>query len=140
MIDVSNELRALQTQTEWPIPTRWELQVGLIISPDTSAGTSGPWTGSFAAAQFFGSIECSIESATITEPLQLVFGPGNYPLIAAINGVPGLGNTFPVIAQQVRVRIGQVVLNADPGLAYGLLTTWRWTISTLIGITAPAIT
>ena len=140
MIDVSNELRALQTQTEWPIPTRWELQVGLIISPDTSAGTSGPWTGSFAAAQFFGSIECSIESATITEPLQLVFGPGNYPLIAAINGVPGLGNTFPVIAQQVRVRIGQVVLNADPGLAYGLLTTWRWTISTLIGITAPAFT
>lgn len=140
IIDVRNDLRALQAQTEWPIPTRWELQIGLTIGPNTSAGTSVPWTGGIGAAQFVGAIESAIESATIVEPLNLIFGPGTYPLTAAIAGVPGLGNTFPVIAQQVRVRVAQVILNSDPGLASGFTTTWNWTISTLIGLTAPAIT
>jgi hypothetical protein len=140
VIDVRNDLRALQVQTEWPIPTRWELQIGLTIQPDTLAGTAVPWPGAPSAAVFGGSIDTSIESASVSQQLQLTAGPGVYPLVAAQAGILGLSATFPVVAQQVRVLIAQVGLNPDQNLASGTTTNWIWQISTMIGLTAPAIT
>lgn len=137
LIDVRNDLRALQSQTEWPIPTRWELQIGVLIEPDTELGTAIPWPG-INAASFLGSIDTSIESASVAQPLQL--GPGVWPLVAAQANTPGLTATFPVVAQQVRVSFFQVVLNQDRNLAIGQTTNWVWKISTMIGLTAPAIT
>jgi len=140
IIDVSQDLRALQAQTEWPIPTRWELQFGFAINPDTASGTGAQWTGGPNAAIVFGTIDTSIESAAVSQQLALTAGPGVYPFQAAQAGTLGLQATFPVVAQQVRVRVGAIVLNQDPGLALGTTTTWRWSISTMVGLTAPAIT
>jgi len=140
VLDVSNDLRSLQAQTEWPIPTRWELQFGVSIGPDTASGTGATWTGGPATASFFGTLDTSIESASVSQQLVFNNGIGVYPFTAAQTGVAGLGVTFPVIAQQVRVRFGGIVLVQDPALALGVTTTWRWSISTMVGLTAPAIT
>lgn len=124
------------SQTEWPIPTRWEIQIGLTIT--CIAGGAGPWPGATGTLNLQGTIETAIESASAVQAIQLVNGPGVYPFVAALAGVLGLGPTFPVIAQQVRVRFDRLTLLADPALS-GPATTWSWSVSTMIGLTAPAI-
>lgn len=135
LIDLSSTSQGL-TQTEWPIPTRWEIQIGLVIT--CVNGTFSSWPGASQTAGFQGGIETAIESAGIVQPISLIFGPGVYPFVAASAGIPGLSATFPVVAQQVRVRYQRVELVSDPNLS-GLPSTWAWSINTMIGLTAPAI-
>ena len=118
-------------QAEWPIPTRFELQLGLTLS--CVAGGPATWSAAAGAFSVLGRIEGNVESAQVTQNVNLFFGPGAYPLTAAINGVPGLGSTFPVMAQVVRVRIDQVRALPDFTLAG---QTWAWTVSALCGLTS----
>jgi len=118
-------------QAEWPIPTRFELQLGLSLS--CVAGGPASWNAAAQAFTVLGSIEGSVESATVTQVVSLPFGPGAYPLLAAINGVPGLSTTFPVIAQVVRVRLTSVRALPDLTLAG---QTWAWTVNAVCGLTS----
>lgn len=137
VIDLGSTSQGL-TQTEWPIPTRWEIQVGLTLT--CTNGVFSSWPGALQTANFQGAIETAIESASVVQPLALNLGPGVYPFLAASLGVTGLGVTYPVVAQQVRVRYLQVQLNADPNLSTGgVSSTWAWSVATMIGLTAPAI-
>lgn len=136
VIDLANTSQGL-SQTEWPIPTRWEIQIGLVLTCTNGAFPS--WPGANQTAAFQGGIETAIESAGIVQPINLNLGPGVYPFVAASAGVLGLSATFPVVAQQVRVRFLQLQLVSDPNLAAQISSTWAWSISTMIGLTAPAI-
>lgn len=118
-------------QAEWPIPTRFELQFGLTLS--CVAGGPATWTAATEAFSVLGRIEGNVESAQVTQVISLPFGPGAYPLLAAVNGVPGLGSTFPVIAQVIRVRIDRVRALPDFTLAG---QTWAWSVSALCGLTS----
>lgn len=118
-------------QAEWPIPTRFELQLGLSLS--CVAGGPASWTAAAQAFDVFGAIEGSVESAMVTQTVALQFGPGAYPLQAALNGVPGLSSTFPVIAQFVRVRLTGVRALPDLSLAN---QTWAWTVNAVCGLTS----
>lgn len=135
VIDLSSTSQGL-SQTEWPIPTRWEIQIGLGLV--CTNGAFSKWPGT-TGANFEGGIETAIESAGVVQPITLNFGPGVYPFIAAVQGVPGLGSTFPVVAQQVRVRYLKLQLNSDQNLSGPISSTWAWSINTMIGLTAPAI-
>jgi hypothetical protein len=115
-------------QSEWPIPTRWELQLGLTL---TNLTNGVPWNGAVAAFDLRGSIVSSVESAEVSQEARLVFGPGVYPLTAAINGVPGLSATFGVVGQTVRVRFDRLICNNDLALAG---TRWAWSVSTVCGL------
>lgn len=117
-------------QSEWPIPTRWELQLGLTLQ---NLSNGQPWSGQTSAFNLRGSIVSSVESAEVVQDIQLVFGPGVYPLTAAVNGVMGLGSTFAVIGQTVRVRFDRLLCNNDLGLAG---TRWAWSVSTVCGLTS----
>ena len=118
-------------QAEWPIPTRWELQFSLDLA--CIAGGPATWGAAPGAFDVVGSIESSVESAMVTQVVALPFGPGCYPLTAAINGVPGLTTTFPVIGQFVRLRVSRITAVIDPTLAG---QTWAWTFSALCGLTS----
>lgn len=118
-------------QAEWPIPTRFEIQLGLSLS--CVAGGPASWTAAANAFNVVGSLEGSVESATVTQVIELPFGPGAYPLQAALNGVPGLASTLPVIAQVVRVRLVSVRALPDFNLAG---QTWAWTVNALCGLTS----
>ena len=118
-------------QAEWPIPTRFELQLGLSLS--CVAGGPASWTAATQAFTVLGVIEGSVESATVTQVVSLPFGPGAYPLTAAVSGIPGLGSTFPVIAQVLRVRLSAVQATPDPTLAG---QTWAWSVNALCGLTS----
>lgn len=118
-------------RAEWPIPVRWELQLGLELSPVSGGGTI--WNGATGALNIRGSIESSVESASVTQGVQLVFGPGVYPLLAAVNGIPGLSSTFPVIGQTVIVRVNELEQAPDLNLAG---QTWRYTVSVVCGLTS----
>ena len=117
-------------QSEWPIPTRWELQLGLTLTCLT-----GPqaWNGQTGAFDLRGSITSSVESAEVVQAVQLSFGPGVYPLTAAVNGIPGLSSTFPVIGQTVRVKFDSILCGLDFNLAS---TRWAWSVSTVCGLTS----
>lgn len=80
-----------------------------------------------------GHIESSVESAMVSQGVQLIFGPGVYPLTAAVNGIAGLASTFPVIGQVVRVKLDEVSLAPDLSLAS---TTWQWTVNCVCGLTS----
>jgi hypothetical protein len=69
----------------------------------------------------------------VTQAVNLPFGPGCYPLTAALNGIPGLATTFPVIGQFLRVRVTRITAVIDPTLAN---QTWAWTFSALCGLTS----
>lgn len=118
-------------RAEWPIPVRWELQLGLELSPVSGGGTI--WNGATAALNVRGTIESSVESASVTQGVQLVFGPGVYPLQAAVNGIAGLGSTFPVIGQTVIVRLNELEQAPDVNLSG---QTWRYTVSCVCGLTS----
>lgn len=118
-------------QTEWPIPTRWELQIGLDLA--CLAGGPATWNADPGALRIIGSIQSSVESASVVQPIDLFFGPGVYPLQAAVNGVPGLGSTFPVVGQTVRVRIERVIADQSDALSG---KTWGWTVNALAGLTS----
>lgn len=118
-------------RAEWPIPTRWELQLGLVLAPVSGGATT--WTGGTGALNITGSIESSVESASVTQAVSLIFGPGVYPLTAAVQGINGLSSTFPVIGQTVFVRIDALEQGFDVNLAG---QTWRWTVSCVCGLTS----
>jgi hypothetical protein len=117
-------------QTEWPIPTRWELQLGLALTCLNGSQAFNGATGSF---NLRGAIVSSVESAEVSQAVELVFGPGVYPLVAAVNGVLGLGSTFAVVGQTVRVRFDRIDLAPDRALAS---TRWAWTVQTVCGLTS----
>lgn len=129
-IDLTAISNANQLRAEWPIPVRWELQLWLSLQCLT---TDIPWNGQPGSLSVIGAIETSVESATVVQPVQLSFGPGVYPLTAAVNGVPGLSSTFPVIGQTVITRINRLQLGNDVGLAN---TSWAWKVNTVCGLTA----
>lgn len=129
-IDLTAISNANQLRAEWPIPVRWELQLWLSLQCLT---TDIPWNGQPGSLSVFGAIETSVESATVVQGVALTFGPGVYPLTAAVNGVPGLGSTFPVIGQTVITRIARLELGNDVGLAS---TSWAWKVNTVCGLTA----
>jgi len=116
-------------QAEWPLPTRWELQFGLGLT--CIAGGPAQWTAPNGTLNVRGAIESSVESAMCTQIIDLAFGPGVYPLTAAQAGIVGLSNTFPVIAQVLRVRLTDLVLASDPSLAG---QTWSWNVNVLCGL------
>ncbi len=117
-------------RAEWPIPTRFELQIQLALS--AVAGGVTTWTGNSGALNLIGSIESSVESASVTQEVNLLFGPGVYPLTAAINGgIQGLSATFPVIGQTVILKFDRVLQTPDVALAG---QTWRWTVSAVCGL------
>jgi len=118
-------------QAEWPIPTRWELQLGLELS--CVAGGPATWQGATGALNIRGHIESSVESASVSQGVQLLFGPGVYPLQAAVNGIAGLSSTFPVIGQVVRVKLDEVEAAPDLNLAG---QTWAWTVNVVAGLTS----
>lgn len=118
-------------QAEWPVPTRWELQLGLELS--CIAGGPATWNGATGSLNIKGHIESSVESAMVSQGVQLIFGPGVYPLQAAVNGIPGLSSTFPVMGQVVRVKIDEVVLGPDLALAG---QSWAWTVQCVCGLTS----
>ena len=118
-------------RAEWPIPTRWELQIQLALSPVSNATT---WTGAGGVLLLLGSLESSVESAAVVQEVRLgEYGPGVYPLTAAVNGVQGLGATFPVIGQTVILKVDGVEQGPDLNLAN---QTWRWTVSAVCGLTS----
>jgi hypothetical protein len=78
-----------------------------------------------------GSIDASVESASTSQVIDLAFGPGVYPLVAAQAGILGLSNTFPVIAQVLRVRLTDIVASNDAVLAN---QTWSWSVNTVCGL------
>jgi len=116
-------------RAEWPIPTRFELQLQLALAP--VAGGATTWSGSPGALNLLGSIESSVESASVTQEVNLLFGPGVYPLTAAQAGVMGLSNTFPVIGQTVIAKVDRVLQTPDLALAN---QSWRWTVSAVCGL------
>lgn len=118
-------------QTEWPIPTRWEIQLSLSLV--CLQGGLTAWVGSNFALNVQGHIDSSVESAAIRTDVSLPFGPGPYPLIAAVNGIQGLGSTFPVIGQTVRLRIDGLTQTFDPSLSG---STWQWTVNAVAGLTS----
>ena len=69
----------------------------------------------------------------VTQAVNLPFGPGSYPLTAAINGIPGLASTLPVIGQFVRVRVTRITAVQDVTLAG---QTWAWTFNATCGLTS----
>lgn len=115
-------------QSEWPIPTQWALQFGLTL---TNLTNGVPWNGATGAFDLQGSVVSSVESAEMNQPLNLVFGPGVYPLTAALNGVPGLTGTLAVVGQTVRVRFERLVCANDQALAG---TRWAWSVSSVCGL------
>lgn len=127
-IDLTAISNANQLRAEWPIPVRWELQIFLSLECLTS---NIQWNGQTGSLLVLGAIETSVESATVVQVVQLPFGPGVYPLTAAINGVPGLSATFPVIGQTVISRITRLELANDLGLAS---TSWAWKVNTVCGL------
>jgi hypothetical protein len=135
-ISLLNTQRA-QLQTDWPIPTRWELQFGLVLTP-----LSGPfptWPGAQGTFSLNGEIQGSIESATVVQVFSLVDGPGAYPFQAAAAGTLGLGSTFPIVAQQVRAFANSVTLRSDPALSGLTPSRWSWAFTAMAGITSPAV-
>jgi len=129
-IDLTAISNANQLRAEWPIPVRWELQLWLSLQCLTN---DTPWVGAQGSLSVIGAIETSVESATVVQRVQLSFGPGVYPLTAAVAGVPGLGSTFPVIGQTVITRIDRLELDNDLALAN---TSWAWKVNTVCGLTA----
>lgn len=129
-IDLSAISNANQLRAEWPIPVRWELQLGLSLQC-----LSAPidWNGAVGSFDLRGGIESNVESATVIQPVRLVFGPGVYPLQAAVSGIPGLGSTFPVVGQTVITRLDRLVLADDVALAS---TRWAWKVNTVCGLTS----
>ena len=69
----------------------------------------------------------------VSQQVELIFGPGVYPLQAAVNGIPGLSSTFPVMGQVLRVKIDEVVLAPDLALAG---QSWAWTVNVVCGLTS----
>lgn len=122
-------------RAEWPLPVRWEAQVFLALERVSFTGNPPApvpnWSNGAIAIE--GLLQWRVESAQAEQPLQLVFGPGLYPLLAAINGVAGLSSTLPLIAQQVETRITRVGGIGDPSLAN---SSYRWSVSTLLGLTS----
>lgn len=118
-------------RAEWPVPTRWELQLGLQLVCIQGGATA--WNGATGALNLRGSIESSVESASVTQAVQLIFGPGVYPLTAAVQGINGLSSTFPVIGQYLVARIDSLEQQPDVALAS---TTWQWTVSCVCGLTS----
>lgn len=129
-LSLANTNQAL-LQAEWPIPTRWELQIGLELT--CIAGGPTIWTAAAGALNIIGHVESSVESAMVSQQVQLVYGPGVYPLQAAVQGIPGLASTFPVIGQTVRARIDELRALPDATLVN---TAWRWTVSSVCGLTS----
>ena len=117
-------------QTEWPIPTRWEIQIGLTLTCLTGPQS---WNGAANAFNVRGTIVSSVESSQVTQQVDLPFGPGVYPFQAAINGIPGLQGTFAVIGQTVRIRLDNVFCGADVNLAS---TRWAWNVQSVCGLTS----
>ena len=116
-------------QAEWPLPTRWELQVGLGLT--CIKGGPAQWSAPTGTFNVRGVLESRVESAMVSQVIDLAFGPGVYPLTAAQAGILGLSNTFPVIGQVVRVRLTDVVLGSDAILAD---QTWSWNVNVLCGL------
>ncbi len=129
-IDLTAISNANQLRAEWPIPVRFELQFWLSLQCLTS---NNVWNGQIGSFSVSGAIETSVESATIVQPIELVFGPGVYPLTAAVNGVLGLGSTFPVIGQTVITRISRLQV-ADDGKLKN--SSWSWKVNSVCGLTA----
>lgn len=125
-------------RSEWPLPVRWEAQLFLglerlsyVGNPPAPAPT---WPAvNPAAFSVEGLLQWRIESAQAELAVNLPLGPGVYPLVPALAGVPGLGATFALIAQQVECRMVRVTGIGDPALAN---TTWRWSVAFLLGLTS----
>lgn len=124
-------------QTEWPIPTRWEVQLGVNIEP--LAGTSTPWNQLANTDVFLVNweITASIESAefTLRYPAARV-GPGLYPLAFNLQNFgdnPTGGATLVLMGQTIRARIADFVVQPDGNLAN---TSWSWSATALIGLTS----
>lgn len=128
MSSLGNTTQSL-LQAEWPLPTRWELQIGLGLT--CIAGGPAQWSANNGTFSVRGVLESSVESAMVTQVVDLSFGPGVYPLTAAQAGVLGLSNTFPVIGQVLRVRLTDIVLGSDPVLGG---QTWSWNVNVLCGL------
>ena len=122
-------------RAEWPLPVRWEVQLFLAVALKDYKGTppAPPPDWSLNALAIEGLLQWRVESAQAEQPLGLVYGPGLYPFLAAINGVPGLSSTFPLIAQQVETRVVRVGGTGHPSLAD---TSWEWSVSTILGLTS----
>ena len=127
-------------RSEWPIPVRWECQFWLGIErvsytgnpPNPSPVWPIPVTNT-AAFSVNGLLQSRIESAQATLPVELPLGVGLYPFKFATNGVPGLGATLPLVAQQIEFSVLSVEGIGDPALAN---TEWRWTVAFLLGLTS----
>jgi hypothetical protein len=124
-------------RAEWPLPVRWEVQVFLDLQRIAYVGNPPApppdWSAPIGAFGVRGLLQWRIESASAQLPIDLVLGPGLYPLTAAIQGVPGLGATFAFMAQQVEARFLTVDGIGDPSLAN---STWRYSASFLVGLTS----
>lgn len=136
LISLAETSRSL-LQTDWPIPTRWELQFGLSLTCIT--GGFSTWPGAVGTFALTGAITGSVESSSVTQVFSLVNGPGAYPFQAAVSGVSGLGSTFPIVAQQVRVQADSITLASDPALQTLAGSTWAYSFSALAGLTSPAV-
>ena len=124
-------------RAEWPMPGRWEAQIFLGLERVSYTGNPPApfpsWPGVADALSVNGLLQWRIESAQAELPINLPLGPGPYPLTAALAGVPGLGATLPIMAQQVEARFLTVTGNGDPQLAN---QTWRWSVNFLLGLTS----
>lgn len=131
-------------RAEWPMPVRWEAQLFLsieriswasnIIPPQTAPPPVWPIPPNNPAAfSVNGLLQWRVESAQANLPVQLPLGPGLYPFLPAVQGAPGLGATFALVAQQVEFSITSVSGIGDPSLAG---STWQWSASLLLGLTS----
>lgn len=124
-------------RAEWPLPVRWETQIFLDLQRVSYVGNppapAADWPAPVGAFNLRGLLQWRIESAAAQLVIELPYGPGLYPLVAALQGAPGLGPTFAIMAQQVESRFLSVEGIGDPSLAN---TTWRYSASILLGLTS----
>lgn len=126
-------------QAEWPMPCRWECQLGVSIEPING---NVPWNNLASSDVFriFWQIVASVESAAF--PYIYVagrVGPGLYPY-AYNEQNPGFnptgGSTLVFMAQTLRASIVRFEVNADVNLAN---TQWAWSSTCLLGLTSSGV-
>lgn len=124
-------------RAEWPLPVRWEAQIYLDLQRVSYVGNPPApppdWVAPVGAFNVRGLLQWRIESAAAQQVIELPYGPGLYPLVVAIAGVPGFGSTLAIMAQQVEARFTSVAGIGDPSLAN---STWRYSASFLLGLTS----
>lgn len=120
-------------RAEWPIPVRWEIQVGLSLQ--CVAGAGGSFEFSPGDFRLFWQLQSYTESASASQELVLEYGAGIYPAVQNWKFSEVKPSTYVLTAQRIEM---QVLYIEDNGIGSSQIhdTSWRWSVSFMPALTA----